>query len=48
MLSCEALPTGIPVSGPLPASVIMLYAISATQHLHMRSISGRRTYTTIW
>ena len=36
-VTCKALPTGIPVSGPPPASIITPYAISATQLLHMRS-----------
>ena len=29
-VTCKALPTGIPVSGPPPASIITPYAISAT------------------
>ena len=38
----KALPAGIPVSGPPPASIIMPYSISATRFLHMRSTVDSR------
>ena len=36
--SAKAISTGIPVSGPLPASIITPYAISATQFVRMRTM----------
>ena len=37
-LDHKALPTGIPVSGPPPASIITPYTISATRLLRMHSM----------